>query len=158
MGDNERVFRTGVVIVDEAIRAKAEELGQLLAGSDVFLRFEKARSAIDERSAVQLMLRDFAGKLERLQLKSMTGEEISEAEMKDLERSQEIVNMNPYISEYLQAADQFQQTWTAVIGILSEAVGLEAPNATGGEQEPQEDGKQSASAARSRLWVPGDNS
>jgi len=150
----------GVGSVDELIRAKAEELGQLLIESEAFRRFQKARSAIEERSAAQLMLRDFAAKQQRLQLKIMSGEEVSDAERQELEQAWRIINMNPYVREYLQAGQQFEEMWAEVIAILSHAVGLEIPGGADQDQEPQkesqQDKKESISTARSRLWVPGD--
>jgi cell fate (sporulation/competence/biofilm development) regulator YlbF (YheA/YmcA/DUF963 family) len=147
--------------VDATIKTKAEELGQLLAESSVFQRLETARAAMKERSAAQLMLRDFVAKQQRLQQKSMAGHEISEAEMGDLERSWQIVSMNPYVREYLQAEREFADTWLGVMGILSQAVGLDAPDeaeaeeAEGSAEESADSNEAAAAKAKSRLWVPG---
>lgn len=145
--------------MDATIKAKAEELGELLAGSSVFQRLEAARAGMAERSAAQLMLRDFVAKQQRLQQKSMAGQEISEAEIGDLERSWQIVSMNPYIREYLQAEREFADTWLGVLGILSEAVGLEAPDGAEADEVEDSAGGEEAPASRpqSRLWVPGGN-
>lgn len=144
--------------MDPIIQRKAEELGQLLAESSTLERLQNAKEALLERSAAQLMLRDFAQKQQRLQQKSLAGQEITDAEKADLQRAWQMVSMNPYVREYMEAEQEFGDMWLGVMSILSQAVGLEAPeDEDEGEQEGSEveTDDEPPRQTKSRLWVPG---
>jgi hypothetical protein len=111
------------------------------------------------------MLRDLQQKQEKLRQKQMTGQQITDAEIQDLQRTSQVVSMNPFVRELIGAEMAFSDMLTQVQRLLFKPVGLDIPDENAGEEvEPSaEDAELKAKAeeeeaarkARSRLWIPG---
>ncbi len=104
--------------MDPRIQRQAEELGRLLAESEEYQALEKARATLGEHSAAQIMLKDLQQKQENLRKKQMNGEEITEKEVQNFQRSSQVVAMNPYVREMLEAEMVFSQMLTQLQQIL----------------------------------------
>lgn len=150
--------------MDPRILEKAEELGKLLAASEEYNALQKARAVLEEHSAAKIMLNDIQNRQEKLRNKQMTGEQITEAEIQDLQRALQIVSMNPYVRQMLEAEMAFSHMLHLVQRALFAPVGIELPDDEMGKEEEAEEGataaakkaeEEAASKARKRLWVPG---
>lgn len=154
--------------MDPKVKRKAEELGDALAASEAYTQLQEARKELEGHEAAKIMLRDLQLKEMKLQEKLGRGEQPTEAEIVDYQRTAELVSMNPYVRKLIEAQVAFSQMWTEVQQELARAVGLEVPEAEG-EIEGGEGGQQLGAqppptqqapsgqqqSARSKLWVPG---
>jgi cell fate (sporulation/competence/biofilm development) regulator YlbF (YheA/YmcA/DUF963 family) len=150
--------------MDPRILEKAEELGQLLAASEEYNALQQARATLEEHSAAKIMLTDLLKKQENLRNKQMAGEEITEREVQEFQRASQIVAMNPYVREVLEAEMVFSQTLRLVQRALFTPVGIQVPDDEMDEGEVSEEDaaeaakkaeEEAAKEARKRLWVPG---
>lgn len=146
--------------MDPRIQRKAEELGDLLAASDEFKRLQENRAAIAQHSAAQIMLRDLQQRQEKLQRKQANGEEITQAEINDLQRVSQVAAMNPYVRGLYESELAFGNLMAEVQRVMFKAVGIDVPAETedagadpAAEAAAQEE--KAAREARSKLWVPG---
>ena len=111
----------------------------------------KVREVVENREAAKIMLQDLEKKQKRLRERYVSGEQPSEAELEDLQRTMELVSFNPYIRDLLDAEFAFSRMMAEVWEIITEALGLEVPEAEPRADEPEP----IASKAASKLWVPG---
>ena len=75
------------------------------------------------------MLRDLRTKQQRIAEKLERGEQPTESEMADLERTAEIAGFNPYIRELFQAELVLGEVLTEIQREIAHAVGIELPSA-----------------------------
>lgn len=151
----------------DKVWAKVDELAASLQETDEYRALQAARQQVEEREAARIMLRDLRRIQEEIEEKRAAGEPVDELVERWQQRAQ-LVALNPYVRDYLQAEAAFAQLVLAVQLRLAERLGLptggipgSAASETGGSRgaasAPQE-GTQTASpsSARSssRLWVP----
>ncbi|HHT28488.1 MAG TPA: hypothetical protein GXZ82_14795 [Firmicutes bacterium] len=150
--------------MDPRIRVKAEELGKMLAASEEYVALQKARAVLEEHSAAKIMLNDVQKRQEALRNKQMAGEEITDQEIQDFQRATQIVSMNPYVRQMLEAEMSFSRMLQQVQRVLFAPLGIELPeDEPDGAEATEEDAaaaakkaeEEAAKEARKRLWVPG---
>lgn len=136
-----------------SVKRKAYELAKALAECPEYLKLKEARAVVEEREAARIMLQDAQKKQAKLREKYAAGEEITDMELEDLQKTMELISFNPYIRDLIQAEYAFSELMGEVWEIIGEAIGLEQP-----ETEAESEGKPQSkvSKARSKLWVPGD--
>jgi cell fate (sporulation/competence/biofilm development) regulator YlbF (YheA/YmcA/DUF963 family) len=134
-----------------SVKRKAHELAKAITESPEYERLLKAREVVDNREAAKIMLQDLEKKQKRLREKYVSGEEPSEAELADLQKTMELVSLNPYIRDLFDAEFAFSRMMAEVWEIIAEALGLELPEA----QAPAEKSEPTVSKASSKLWIPG---
>ncbi|NLY52255.1 MAG: hypothetical protein GX063_05020 [Firmicutes bacterium] len=134
-----------------SVKRKAHELAKAITESPEYERLMKAREVVENREAAKIMLQDLEKKQKRLRERYVSGEQPSEAELEDLQRTMELVSFNPYIRDLLDAEFAFSRMMAEVWEIITEALGLEVPEAEPRADEPEP----IASKAASKLWVPG---
>lgn len=133
------------------IKKKTDELARALATSETYAKLLEAREQIEQHEAATIMLNDLVKKQNSLQEKLMQGEQPSESDIADYQRTAEIVGMNPYVRSLLEAEMAFSEMMMQVQRELAQAVGLDiAENA-----EPEAPPEPIEKPAQSRLWVPG---
>lgn len=137
-----------------SVKKKAYELAKALAESPEYKRLKEAQTVVQERQAARIMLQDAQKKQMRLREKHAAGEEITDVELEDLQKTMELVSFNPYIRELIEAEYAFSEVMADVWQIIGEAVGLEPPEE---QAEPGDQPDPKVSEARSKLWVPGQN-
>ncbi len=139
-----------------SVKRKAHELAGALADSPEYARLQAARHEVEERQAAKVMLQDAKRKETKLRTKYANGEDITEAELDDLQKTLELVSFNPYIRELMEAEYVFSELVMEVWGIIAEAVGIEQPDMEMSEVDEPEP-KPTIKPAQSKLWVPGQN-
>lgn len=102
------------------------------------------------------MLRDFQTKQQRIAEKIERGEQPTEGEMVDLQRTAEIVGFNPYIRELFQAEFVLGEMLTEIQREIARAVGFELRSMDDASMpETHEQKNDDPSPPKSRLWIPG---
>lgn len=142
--------------ISEAVRA----LAQALAGRPEVARLREAREEIGRHEAARIMLKDLRERQRRLAEKSRRGETPSPQEMEELQRVAEVVGFNPYIRALMEAEVAYAGLMGAVVEAIEQELGLPPEPLEPQEAQPaagqgQEAGSGRVTAARPRLWVPG---
>lgn len=129
---------------------------EALSASKAYQAVQKAREKIEEHQAAKIMLRDLRTKQQRIAEKLERGEQPTESEMADLERTAEIAGFNPYIRELFQAELVLGEVLTEIQREIARAVGIELPSADQASQaETHEEKNNEPSPPKTRLWTPG---
>jgi cell fate (sporulation/competence/biofilm development) regulator YlbF (YheA/YmcA/DUF963 family) len=116
----------------------AKQLGKALAESEEYQSYHKAKETLDSHEAAKLMLADFRKKQWDLEKRRVTGELNAEAATTELQKLAEVIQINPYIREYLFAEFRFSQTMLEVQRIIGAAVGIDDyPEAPEAEPDPE---------------------
>lgn len=116
----------------------AKQLGNSLAQSEEYRKYQKVKQDLEQHEAAKAMLEDFRKKQWEYERKKINGDLLLEPYETELKKLVEIIGLNPYIREYLMAEYQFTQLMMEVQRIIGEAVGLQMPDQdslTGGKQE-----------------------
>ncbi|HEX6971664.1 MAG TPA: YlbF family regulator [Limnochordia bacterium] len=138
------------------MRRKAEDLAGALAASEEYRRVQAARKAVEEHTAAQVMLRDLETRRAELEKRQLAGETISNEELEQFQKVSEVVMMNPYVRDLLQAEWDFAHTLMEVQQILAKAIGAELSGLGEGADAAEGAPEQApGSATRSRIILPG---
>lgn len=103
----------------------AKQLGNALAESPEYRKYQAAQAELDAHEAAKVMVRDFRKKQLELERKRLSGAQLLEPLEEELRRLSEVVGLNPYVREYLMAEYEFSQLMVKIQTILGEAIGLE---------------------------------
>jgi len=151
--------------VTDQVWAKVDELAASLQGTDAYRALQAARQQVEEREAARIMLRDLQRLQEEIEEKQASGEPVDQELMDRLQQRLQLVALNPYVREYLQAEAAFAQLLIAVQVRLAEKLGLPAGGAgaapaqagspEGGGEARQDSQTPPPRPRSSRLWVPG---
>ncbi|NLK08325.1 MAG: hypothetical protein GX316_06435 [Firmicutes bacterium] len=137
-----------------SVQRKAHELANALAASPEYARLQAAQEEIEERQAAKIMLQDARKKEMLLREKHASGEDISESELADLQKTVELVSFNPYIRELMEAEYALSEMLMEIWAVITEAVGIEQSDEAGlGSDESSPES--APEKTKSRLWVPG---
>jgi cell fate (sporulation/competence/biofilm development) regulator YlbF (YheA/YmcA/DUF963 family) len=135
-----------------SVKRKAYELAKALAESPEYVRLKEAQAVVEDRQAARIMLQDVQQKQAKLREKYVAGEEITDAEVEDLQKTMELVSFNPYVRDLMDAEMAFSELLSEVWQIIGEAIGIELSET---DAEPKERPEPKVSEARSKLWIPG---
>ncbi|NLY10687.1 MAG: hypothetical protein GX020_03210 [Firmicutes bacterium] len=131
------------------VREKARDLASALQNSAEYQRLINARKAIDEHQAAKIMLRDFRNKQLNLQKQQMEGKPITETQAEEMRKLYEIVSVNPYIRELIEAEFAFGGLMMEIQEIIGEALSIEEDNLEDEDDEPK------IEQPSKKLWTPG---
>lgn len=143
---------------DMDIKSKAQKLAEALTTSQEYQRYQKSREEINNHEAAKVMLRDFQKKQTALQKQQMEGNPVTEQQMDDLRKLSEVLTINPYIRELVEAEMAFGSLMMEVQEILTNSLDV-VPLGEDDDEETSEaevETNETASGSGKKLWVPGD--
>ncbi len=103
---------------------KAKSLAKSIAESEEYLELKKAKEELEKHEAALIMWRDFEKSQLELQAAIMAGEEIPDEKKKEIEKSFEIIMLNPYVRDMYAASIRFYGMIEEISRIIGEAVGF----------------------------------
>ncbi|HKM17914.1 MAG: YlbF family regulator [Firmicutes bacterium] len=136
------------------IKVRAKQLADAIVETPEYQRLKQARAEIEQHHAAKVMLRDFQKKQLDLQKQHLEGTPVTESQAEELSKLYEILNINPYIRELLQAELAFQKLMMDIQEILSDAIDLE-PLYELEDEEVETKPEDAIQKATKKLWVPG---
>ncbi len=101
---------------------KAHELAELIAQSDEYQRFKKAKNLLEEEQNNIQMLHDFRRKHLEIQMAQISGEEVDEDYVKQVDKLYELLSMNSRVNEYLNAEYRLSKMMGDIQKIIGEAI------------------------------------
>lgn len=107
----------------EDVLKKAEELNQILKTSDEYKAYEEAYAKIKEHAAAGIMVKDFRKKQLEIQKKALEGEDV-EAGLEELRKLWEVVSINPYVRDIIEAELVFGQLYGEVMQEIARGIEL----------------------------------
>lgn len=99
---------------------KARELKLSIEKSDVFKKFQEAKTKMEEDESAKKMVDDFREKQFDLQRRELLGEEVKENELEKIQELYNILNMNKNAAEYLNAEFGYARLMQDISEILAE--------------------------------------
>ena len=114
-----------------SIEDLGRELGERIAETPEYERFEEARAAVQRDEAVQEQIDEF----EQLRAEFMQARQTGQATNAELQRVQEAqdeLHSMPVMSEYLEAQDELADTLEAVNEAISEPLAVDFGGEAGG--------------------------
>jgi len=91
----------------EEILKKAKELGEALKESEEYKELVEAQKALDSDEETQKLLNEYNEKAQEIQLKQLTGENISEG-MAELQKLEEEIMNSESMKRYTEAEKNFK--------------------------------------------------
>ncbi|MEZ3164515.1 YlbF family regulator [Halorubrum sp. RMP-47] len=114
-----------------SIEDLGRELGERIAETPEYKRFEEARAAVQRDEAVQEQIDEF----EQLRAEFMQARQTGQATNAELQRVQEAqdeLHSMPVMSEYLDAQDELEETLEAINEAISEPLAVDFGGEAGG--------------------------
>ncbi|ELZ47473.1 hypothetical protein C464_08660 [Halorubrum coriense DSM 10284] len=114
-----------------SIEDLGRELGERIAETPEYERFEEARAAVQRDEAVQEQIDEF----EQLRAEFMQARQTGQATNAELQRVQEAqdeLHSMPVMSEYLDAQDELGETLEAINEAISEPLAVDFGGEAGG--------------------------
>ena len=114
-----------------SIEDLGRELGERIAETPEYERFEEARAAVQRDEAVQEQIDEF----EQLRAEFMQARQTGQATNAELQRVQEAqdeLHSMPVMSEYLDAQDELEKTLEAINEAISEPLAVDFGGEAGG--------------------------
>jgi cell fate (sporulation/competence/biofilm development) regulator YlbF (YheA/YmcA/DUF963 family) len=114
-----------------SIEDLGRELGERIAETPEYERFEEARAAVQRDEAVQEQIDEF----EQLRAEFMQARQTGQATNAELQRVQEAqdeLHSMPVMSEYLEAQDELEETLEAINEAISEPLAVDFGGEAGG--------------------------
>lgn len=145
-----------------------DRLAEALKATPQYKRMTEAQRDVESREAGRIMMRDYRRLVGEMEQKRIAGE-ITEDDVRRWQQQLEIISMNPYVRELLEAESVFAALLLDVQSRLMKTLGLEAPSAGSAEGDDEKEGKPAAPDAGSpsdaaqprivkpapKLWTPG---
>jgi cell fate (sporulation/competence/biofilm development) regulator YlbF (YheA/YmcA/DUF963 family) len=101
---------------------KAHELIRVLRNSEQFRRVKEAREKVEGDPQALNMLQDFRKRQWELETKQLTGGDVSQADIDNLNRLAEVVSLHRDVHTYLEAEYQFSMMISDIQRLLGEVV------------------------------------
>lgn len=101
---------------------KAHELARAIRSHETFQSLLQAKQRLEKDAQAKKMVEDFRRRQWEWEAKRMTGQEICEAEQKQMQQMQEALALVSAARDYLQAEYQFSVFFSDVQKILADAV------------------------------------
>ena len=133
---------------------RARQLAKALGECDEYVSYKKSLEELEKHEAARIMWVDFQKRQAAIQRARLSGEEIPEERIKELERSYEILMMNPYVRDVIAAEFRFTHLFADVQRIIGEAVGIKYADPRDTEAE-ETDSAQGSGAAEPGAGGPG---
>lgn len=106
---------------------EAHSLANAIKNSEEFKQYDAAKNLLENNPEVDKMVKDFQAKSIEIQAKQMTGTELGEDEMNQLQKLYGIIAMDPIAGDYFQKEMRFSLMMQDVYGIIGEAYGQKSP-------------------------------
>ncbi len=104
----------------------AHQLAKFLKTSDEYLNFTKCREEIIKEPKLKKILKDFQQKQLELQTLQITGKEIDDGKINQVQKLYEILMKDPKTKEYLEAEIRFSQLMNDINNIIAKAIDIES--------------------------------
>lgn len=101
---------------------KAHDLARMLGKSEEYKSYQEAKTKLEQDANNVRMLEDFRQMQWEIQMCQMTGQEIDETQVVQLERAYELLSMSPVINQYLTAEYLFAKLMADIQKIVTDAV------------------------------------
>lgn len=101
---------------------KAHELARALRESQEFQALAERKRRVDADPAAKKMLDDFRHRQWELETRRIMGEEITEGDVEQVKRLQDVITTNTLAREYLEAEYRFGIVYSDIHKILGDAV------------------------------------
>lgn len=106
---------------------KARELGKELAQSPEYKAVSKARADVNEHAAAKIMYDDFLKQQGDLEKQRAEGKPLTESQIASMQKTYEIISINPYIRDLLMAEYKFAHLMQDVQKALGAEIGIDVP-------------------------------
>ncbi len=100
----------------------AHQLAKALADSDEYRQFIEAKAKVEEDETNMTLLQDFRRRQLELQMAQITGEDIDEEQVEQLEKMYQMLSLNKNINEYLNAEYRLSRLMADIQKIIGTAV------------------------------------
>ncbi len=108
--------------MDEILN-KANEIGLMIHGTDLYRRYEELSVKMDADDAAKKLLEEYARISEELYARESSGGPIEADEKKDFQELTEKVSQNQLIKEYIATQSYFLNLMMQIQKVISEPVG-----------------------------------
>ncbi len=102
----------------------ARKLAESIKGSEEYLSFKNAKEKVYSIPSSKKMLDDMQEKVMELQMLSMQGIEVSEEQISNVQKLQEVAILDENIKDYFDKEMRLEQLMNDVSKIISEVVEL----------------------------------
>lgn len=154
--------KKGVSALDPKVKQLTKQLADALSASEEYQAVQSARATLAEHQAAQIMLRDLQTKQQKIAEKFERGEQPTEVEIADFERTAEMVGLNPYIRQLFEAEMTLSEMLGEIQRAIARAVGIEIESPEGpetgaspGEIADAQGQTNEPPPPSKRLWTPG---
>ncbi|HNU90468.1 MAG TPA: YlbF family regulator [Spirochaetota bacterium] len=107
----------------EEILNKANELGLMVRGTDLYRRYEELSLKLDADEVSRELLEEYARVSEELYAKESSGAPIEVGEKKNFQELTEKISKNQLIKEYIATQSYFLNLMMQIQKVISEPVG-----------------------------------
>ncbi|MBK5245728.1 MAG: YlbF family regulator [Peptostreptococcaceae bacterium] len=102
----------------------AHNLAKSIKESEEYIQYEEIKNSVSGNDELSGMLNDFQAKQFEIQAKQMTGEEIGEEMMGQIQSLYGIMMQDPTAAQYLQAEIRFSLMMNDIYKILGDVISL----------------------------------
>ncbi|MBK5261567.1 MAG: YlbF family regulator [Peptostreptococcaceae bacterium] len=102
----------------------AHNLAKAIKDSEEYIQYEEIKNSVSGKEELAGMLNDFQSKQFEIQAKQMTGEEIGEEMMGQIQSLYGIMMQDPTAAQYLQAEIRFSLMMNDIYKILGDVISL----------------------------------
>jgi len=99
----------------------AHQLARALSNSEEYRQYVEAKTMLEKEEQNRKMLEDFRQQQWELQVAQMTGQEIDERKIQQMEKLYEVLSLNPVISQFLNAEYRLARLMGDIQKIVSDA-------------------------------------
>ncbi len=99
-------------------------LTQAIKNSEEFIQYNEAKQKVKDNPELAAIIKDFQTKQFALQAKQMSGQELTEDELKSIQEINSVLLRDPLAAEYMQKEIRFSIMMKDVYEILAEATGM----------------------------------
>ena len=100
----------------------AKKLAESIKASEEYLSFKSAKENVYSIESSKKMLDNLQEKMMELQMMSMQGDEISDEQINNIQRQQEVALLDVNIKDYFEKEMKLEQLMNDVSKIISEVV------------------------------------
>lgn len=114
-----------------SLESLGRELGDAIAESPEYERFEEARQAVEDDDEAQAQIEEFEQLRQEFMMARQTGQ-ASQEDVKEVQRAQEKLHRLPVMSEFLDAKSELQDRLEAINRAVSEPLAVDFGGEAGG--------------------------
>lgn len=114
-----------------SLESMGRELGNAIAESPEYERFEEARQAVEDDDEAQDLIEEFEQLRQEFMVARQTGQ-ASQESLKEVQHAQEKLHRLPVMSEYLEAKSELEGRLEAINEAISEPLAVDFGGEAGG--------------------------